>query len=99
MYQIVAGLLLLGAVCGATIRFMPFVVVLVLAAIIGVISGLLRNDGAILVDVVLAVGALQVGYVAGIVGRALLRPGRSGRHAITGQRTDRHGLPTQEKPH
>lgn len=73
MYWLVTGLLLIGAVCGATIRLMMFIVVLLGAAAIAVAANLSHGVGAATLDAVVAVVLLQVGYVAGIVLRAMIR--------------------------
>ncbi len=103
MGGIVAGLVLLGALCGAFLRLMPFVVILVGAAAIAAISAVLRGPAGALLDAlfdaVVAVVALQVGYAAGIVIRAAWRSWRQARRGI-----GPHGepgnvrVPTQEKP-
>lgn len=72
MYLMIAGLVLMGAVCGATIRLLPFGVVLIGAAAIAAISSTMHGDGNGIVTVVIAVVAPQVGYALGIVGRAML---------------------------
>ncbi len=46
MYWLVAGLLALGAICGATIRLMVFIGVLVGAAIVGIAVGTALGAGA-----------------------------------------------------
>jgi hypothetical protein len=100
MYGIVAGLVLLGTVCGATIRLIPFVIVLVIAAAVAIVTGLASSDGAPLFDAVITIVSLQVGYACGIVARAMLRPRHSGRSDVLGRQSDRHGIPspTEQKP-
>jgi hypothetical protein len=73
MYWLAAGLFFIGAVCGATIRLMVFVVVVLGAAIIAIAVGFSHGAGAAILDAVLAVVALQVGYVAGLLLRAAVR--------------------------
>lgn len=95
MYVVLAGLLLIGTLCGAMIRFMPFVIVLLLAAIVAALSTVF-SGGAVLISMVIAIVALQVGYAAGIVGRALLRSWGGAVHAGR-QPAQNQGLPTQGK--
>ena len=73
MYWLVAGLLVLGAICGATIRLMVFIGVLVGAAIVGIAVGTALGAGASLWNALIAVATLQVGYVVGLVLRAAIR--------------------------
>jgi hypothetical protein len=73
MYWLVAGLFILGAICGASIRLMVFVVVLIGAAVIAAGASLGQGGGAALLHAVIAVVALQVGYVAGLVLRTAAR--------------------------
>lgn len=71
MYWLVAGLILIGAVCGATIRLMVFIGVLLCAAVIAV--SVAHGWGAAMLDAVIAVVTLQIGYAAGFVLRAAIR--------------------------
>lgn len=73
MYWLATGLLLIGAACGATIRLMMFVVVLLGAALIAIVAGISQGVGTAVLDAVIAVVALQVGYAVGFVLRAVLR--------------------------
>jgi hypothetical protein len=74
MYWMVAGLIVLGAACGAILRLMIFVGVLVGAAVIAIAVSLAYGGiGAALLNALVAVIALQVGYVAGFVLRAAIR--------------------------
>ncbi|HXC28703.1 MAG TPA: hypothetical protein VNV38_12160 [Stellaceae bacterium] len=68
-----AGLFLIGTACGAAIRLMMFVVVLFGAALIAIVAGISHGVGVAVLDAVIAVVALQVGYAAGFVLRAVLR--------------------------
>lgn len=98
MYGIAAGLVLLGAICGTTLRLMPFVIVLVVAAAIAGVSTAVQGDGNVLLNVALAVVALQVGYGFGIVGRALLRSWRRDGGKLGRSTRGRDGrLPTEQK--
>lgn len=76
MYWIVAGLLLLGAICGATLRLLTFVLVLMAAAgaaaaiwLNGPLHALLYAGGAVAI--------LLIGYAIGISMRAAFRVLRS----------------------
>jgi hypothetical protein len=77
MYWLAASLFLIGAICGATVRLMVFVVVLIGAAAVAIAAGLEHGLGTALVDGVIAVFALQVGYAAGFVLRAVIRSRRT----------------------
>jgi hypothetical protein len=99
MYLIVTGLVLLGAVCGATIRLLPFVLVLVGAAAIAAVSAAV-DGGRSWLDVVIAVVALQVGYALGIVGRAMLQAWRQRRANLGRRDADQNmRLPTGQNRH
>ena len=78
MHWLVAGSLILGALCGATIRLMVFVVVLFGAAAIGIATGASHGIGTALRDALVAVVVLQIGYVAGLVLRSIGRVLRKG---------------------
>lgn len=71
MYWLVAGLILIGAVCGATIRLMVFVGVLLCGAAIAVYIA--PGWGAAVLDAIIALVTLQIGYAAGFVLRAAIR--------------------------
>src|SRR5215471_9663756 len=73
MYWLVAGLLALGAACGATIRLMIFIGVLVGAALVAFIGTGSQGAGAALLNALIAIVTLQVGYAAGLVLRAAIR--------------------------
>lgn len=79
MYLLIAGLLALGAACGATVRLLFFVVILLGASAIVVIATRAQGGGAALLNAVIAATTLQVGYAAGIVLRAAIRSLRSHR--------------------
>jgi hypothetical protein len=78
MYWLVAGLFVLGAVCGATIRLMVFIVVLLGAASIAIVVGMAHGLGEGALHALIAVICLQLGYAAGFVLRAAIRSPRSG---------------------
>lgn len=101
MYAIVAGLVVLGLLCGATIRLLAFIVVLVIGAAVAIASGLIAGGtGTALLNAVIAVIALQAGYAGGVVARALLWP-RQSAHLKGSMRPSRQAarLPTEQKPH
>ena len=79
MYWLMAGLLVVGAVCGATVRLMAFVVVLLGAAAVAVVASFAQGLGGAVMNAVIAVIALQVGYAGGFVLRAALRARQAGR--------------------
>lgn len=100
MYLIVAALVLLGAVCGATIRLLPFVLVLVAAAMIAVVSAAMHSGGSAWLDAVIAVVALQVGYALGIVCRAMFQSWRQRRASLVRSAADQGmRLPTRQNRH
>jgi hypothetical protein len=73
MYWLMAGLFVVGAVCGATVRLMAFVVVLLGATAVAVAACAERAWGIAVLTAVIAVVVLQVGYAGGFVLRAALR--------------------------
>jgi uncharacterized membrane protein len=78
MYWMIAGLLILGAACGAILRLMIFVGVLLGAAVIAIAVSLTHGSiGAALLNALIAVVALQVGYAVGVVLRAAIRSWQS----------------------
>jgi hypothetical protein len=78
MYWLVAGLFVLGAVCGATIRLIVFVGVLLGGAAIAVAASVAHGLGGAVLNAVITLISLQVGYVAGLVLRAAVRSQRTG---------------------
>jgi hypothetical protein len=97
MGVIVAAFLVLGALCGATIRLIPFVIVLIgAAAIAGMSSG--RHGLGVVLDIVIALIALQAGYFLGIAARAAARAWRQGRaKPARGAGKPSTGLQTEHK--
>jgi len=77
MYLIVTGSVLLGTVCGAMIRLLPFVLILVATAAIAAAGAAMQARSWF--DLVITALALQVGYALGIVGRAIFRAWRQRR--------------------
>ena len=73
MYWLMAGLFFIGAACGATIRLMMFVVVLLCAAAIAVGVTGAHGLAAAAMHAVIALVTLQAGYVAGFVARTAIR--------------------------
>jgi hypothetical protein len=93
MYLIAVGLVLLGVLCGAMLRLIPFVIVLFMAVAIAAISTPLREHGSVL-NAVIALLALQIGYAGGILTRAVLRWGRKhGRASPAGEAAPKLGAP------
>jgi len=77
MYWLVAGLFLIGAGCGATIRLLTFVVVLICAAAVAIAATFAQGVAVAALNAVVALVTLQVGYVAGVVARAAIRARQS----------------------
>ena len=74
MFWMIAGLLILGAACGAILRLMMFVGVLLGAAVIAIAVTMAQGSvGAALLNALIAAVVLQVGYAAGVVLRAAIR--------------------------
>lgn len=97
MYEIAAGLLVLGVVCGATVRLPTFVIILLGAAAIAALSTGLRGDGNPVLSALIAALVLQAGYALGIVGRAVLRSWRQVPAGIERTADPRVRLPTEPK--
>lgn len=72
MLWVAAGFLILGAACGVAFRVLFLIAVLLAAATIVVVSDVLRGSPDGVIDAVIAVIALQVGYALGIGVRALI---------------------------
>jgi hypothetical protein len=70
MLWVSVGLFCLGVACGAVIRLMIFIGVLLGAAAITVAVTVGHGIGAALLTAVLTVVVLQVGYAAGLILRA-----------------------------
>jgi hypothetical protein len=90
---LIAGLFVLGAACGATIRLMVFIGVLLGSAVIaaaaaGVAAGASQAGWAALVTII----TLQIGYVAGFALRAGWRAARN-RAATRPKREERAAPP------
>jgi uncharacterized membrane protein len=81
------GTLVLGTLLGVAFRFMLFLAVLVIVVALAVASGHGGGIGTMLLDGVLAAIALQVGYVVGLLIRALLDRFRGRRAALSGRRS------------
>ena len=73
MFWLIGGLFVLGAACGAAIRLMIFVGVLVAAALISLAASAAAGVGPMLLITILTLVTLQIGYVAGLVLRAMFR--------------------------
>lgn len=76
MIWLSAGFVILGILCGLALRLVPFVLVL-LAAVLAVVGvELARGDSGAVLDALVTVMALQMGYVLGLVLRAALQRSR-----------------------
>ena len=73
MWWLIGGLFVLGAACGAAIRLMIFLGVLIAAAMISLAASAAAGVGAMALTAILAIVTLQVGYVAGLLLRALIQ--------------------------
>lgn len=73
MFWVAAGLFVLGVACGAAIRLMMFIGVLLGAAVIAAAATATQGIGQALLAALGAVAVLQIGYVAGFVLRAVGR--------------------------
>jgi hypothetical protein len=73
MYWLVAALFLIGAACGATIRLMVFIVVLLGAGAVAIGVTISHGLARAILHAVIAVVVLQIGYAAGFALRAALR--------------------------
>lgn len=87
MLWITVGLFVLGVACGALIRLLVFVCVLVGGGVVAGVVMAPRGLGAALLAALVTVIALQIGYVAGLILRAL------GRSRYSGIATRRPGKP------
>lgn len=96
MYWLVAGLVVVGAICGATVRLMAFVVVLLGAAAVAVVASFAQGFGSAVLNAVIAVVALQLGYAGGFVLRAAFRA-RQARRPSPGKRERPVPAPLGEK--
>lgn len=76
MYWMIAALLIVGVLAGATIRLPMFVVVLLVAAVVAVLSLLPQGIGPAVLHAVVAVVVLQIGYGCGILLRSAIRAAR-----------------------
>jgi membrane protein implicated in regulation of membrane protease activity len=93
----IAGLLVLGAACGALLRLLMFIGVLLGAAVIAfAISMGYVGVGAALLNAFVAVIVLQAGYALGVVLRAAIRSLRT-QPKIRAEREQRVPAPFGEK--
>jgi len=72
MIWLSAGFVVLGILCGLALRLVPFILVLLAAALAVIGVELARGDNGAVLDALVTVVALQVGYVMGLVLRATL---------------------------
>jgi hypothetical protein len=73
MFWLIGVLFVLGAACGAAIRLMIFIGVLVAATLISLAAAAAAGAGAMVLIAILTLVTLQIGYVAGLVLRAMFR--------------------------
>jgi hypothetical protein len=72
MLALVAFCIVLGALCGAVFRLLPFLVISIVVVILLLSIGIARDTHP-LSSVVIAIVTLQVGYGAGVIIRAAVR--------------------------
>lgn len=72
MLWVAAGFLILGAACGAAFRVLFLIAILLVAAAVVVVSDILRGSPNAIIDAVIAIIVLQVGYALGIGVRAFI---------------------------
>jgi hypothetical protein len=100
MLWVAAGLVILGAACGAAFRVLFLIAVLLVATTIVVVSDVAQGSPNVFVDAVIAIVVLQVGYALGIGARALvyarrrrqepaMKPGQA-RYPVVGSGRERH---------
>jgi hypothetical protein len=77
MYWIGVGLFAFAALCGTFVRFPLFVLVLLGALVVVLMSVAADDTLNTLLDVLITIVVLQVGYAAGIILRAVLRSYRN----------------------
>jgi hypothetical protein len=73
MFWFVSALFVLGALCGVAIRMMIFVIVLLVAAAIVIAATATHGGGAILLNTIITLVTLQIGYAAGLILRTAVR--------------------------
>jgi hypothetical protein len=71
MTSLLAGIVILGVILGLAFRFLSFAIVAVIVVAVVTIGSSATATGAMLLNAVLAAVGLQVGYVLGLVARAL----------------------------
>jgi hypothetical protein len=67
MLWLIAGSFALGAACGATVRLVPFIIFMLGLAAIILFGTLAHGTGRALLNTLIVVLTLQIGYEAGIV--------------------------------
>jgi|GEM_PF-4003055 hypothetical protein len=70
MVPLLAGLFALGVLCGAVLRLVLFVVLLIGAGIVVALASLPQGAGTAALTAAVAIAVLQIGYAAGMIGRA-----------------------------
>jgi len=97
MFWFIVGLFVLGALCGAAIRMMIFVIVLLGAAAIVIAATITHGSEAILLNAVVTVVTLQIGYAAGLILRTVVASRR--RERSPGSLSEPVHTPYSEKRH
>ncbi len=82
MVWVAAGFLILGVACGAAFRVLFLIAVLLVAAAVVVVSDIVRGSPNAVIDAVIAIIVLQVGYALGIGVRAFIYARRRRQPAI-----------------
>jgi len=98
MFLFLSGLLILGAVCGAAIRMMVFVILLLGALAIAAAASYADGAGAMVLNAAITVVTLQIGYAAGLILRAAIRSQRQRSQGQTSE-SEPARAPFSEKPH
>jgi hypothetical protein len=98
MLWFMLGLFVLGVACGAAIRMMVFLIVLLGAAAIAIAAGATHGLGAVLLNAVITVVALQIGYAVGLILRTAIYS-RQERSPAGSSRGEPVRAPAGEKRH
>jgi hypothetical protein len=73
MWWLIAGLSVLGAVCGAAVQPILFIGVLIAVAMMSLAATAAAGAGAMALIFILTIATLLIAYVAGLVLRTLIR--------------------------
>ncbi|MBV9018566.1 MAG: hypothetical protein JO058_23185 [Alphaproteobacteria bacterium] len=99
MLWVAGGIFVLGLACGTLFRLPFFVAVLVVAAAVIVTSDLARGAPTVVLDTILGLIALQVGYGFGIGARALVYARRRRRETLMHNRAAYGSVATRRERH